>query len=125
MTAGPIVVDARGFLWAVDPNTAQITEWNAPQLEVAYSDPGCTGQIYARIAPRVPFQVPGDTRYHVRPDNRPLQNFIIKSRLANGACEDLGYQGDNMFVVDDTTLPNPALDPPALSFVPPFHVELE
>jgi hypothetical protein len=30
-----------------------------------------------------------------------------------------------MFVVDDATLPDPAVEPPALSFVPPFHLELE
>lgn len=126
---GLTYTDARGLHWTLSPETARPTDYpHSVVPAIAYTSPGCVGPAYLggpapMPFPRVPFKVPGETTYRLRPDGVAAQPLTYQSaRLYGGACGALSGTSVG-FPLDSAPPANPPVQEPAWTFVPPLHME--
>ena len=123
---GPIYVDARGFIWFLDHEHADIYVVSIDQLYFVTSD--CTGQAYASfINPLQPFKLAAEDFFRVRTATTLESNTTLHStKPANGTCSVGSFAVYYSIIpLDGTTVPAVPIVKPTVGYAPPLHLEVK
>ena len=130
-------MDERGFLWRVHPESGQIISVAVIRLDYVTTD--CTGDEYVplpydpgtggseppqSLLPRMPFQLAGESQLRIRPDHSTGAVINVGATRAGrgAACTPTpSFTQSFDFVLTSDSLPQPPIDTPTASFVPPLH----
>lgn len=119
-SGSPVFFDAAGFQWSVDRDAARASAVGTGAFYFSSAD--CSGSAYlaANVLPRQTIRVAGDSTVYSLPDDAmPATRSDLRSVLGFSGCEALvGTAG-----VIPKAQARVVVGPPALSFMPPLHVE--
>lgn len=122
VNGGTFYVDARGFEWPLDAETATL---QISVTSIYYLGAGCPGQGYIiPPLPRFPFKVIGESQWRVRDDTeRDTISGFGSVKNGSGSCSTTST-GELGMPLDDSTIPSPPIEDPIIPYVPPLHLEL-
>jgi len=131
----PAYVDARGYIWLVDPETGEVGAIFTIQAKM-YAGPDCTGQAFFMVyphaggwnipPPRMPIWVEEEHRYRARGDHQLVPSVPIVSQLFPGLpCQNTDSVAGRYFAISDESVPAEPIVLPSVSFAPPLHREVE
>ena len=119
--AGVWYFDDTGLIWALDAETATVSE--AATVDVFYAQAGCAGEGYLpTLPPRAVFKIAGEAGRFARADSQPAQVVpTVSTRTASG-CLAVGFGLSPL--IARSGLAAVAGAPPALSGAP-WHLEFK
>lgn len=115
---------ATGYVWAIDPDTAEFESPVSGVLTTYYLDPNCSGPEYVQVVePNVPFEYWWGGKYYVRAPNVASLDVCPATKVSLNVCV------TNLCIFDDAFLATSSLtdtgltSPPTSSWIGPLHLE--
>jgi hypothetical protein len=116
-----------GRFWTVDPGTLTVrTVYDSASIAwTAWSEVNCAGVAHIRFlpTPRMTFVLGNDTTIRVRNDNAMQTMTSVLSMDDDAGCHNVSFT-ENMILLSETTIVDPASVPDMSLYVAPLHPEL-